>query len=482
MLRRRTWLAAMAAASFVAVAVAQGCGTSFPDSGFDNLTGDSGNGFDGTGPGNFGGGNSKDGQAPDDAPWDGAACETSSAQAFRLPIYMQMVLDGSGSMDGLQIANNKSFYRPQDRQVDHLNPKRPPTLRDNGSDPTCTDPPIVVCGAGYRAPDYDQWVGLTGKKWIAARDALDAFWDQLAKHSDSTFGVGFSLFSSTDPGDVPLTIVDAKQDTTLQKRVNPTGAGASRVYATGGTPLYDSINANGVYLQRFDPANPPTSLAASGKRVMVVITDGVPTPRGNNSQSDEDKACIKEVTDFHAGTPQITTFVIGVGDPTTSDKSDFDATFLGALAVAGGAAPAGCNANWDKGDTTTTPCHFQITPSDKDSAETLAAKFTAAITKIRDIIVPCDFALQLASGVDAGQVDPAKVNVVYTPGNGAPEEQLSNSATNGWTYNPYNVDAGELPTKVTLNGAACSNLKADAGGKIKIVLGCKTGEPVIRIY
>jgi len=32
-----------------------------------------------------------------------------------------------------------------------------------------------------------------------------------------------------------------------------------------------------------------------------------------------------------------------------------------------------------------------------------------------------------------------------------------------------------------LNGASCSTLKKDPGGKIRIVLGCKTDDPVIKV-
>jgi len=473
---RRTLLVALPAIASIVGVIAQGCSTGTEDmSEFGNYaqSGEGGGGPNGSDDGggiSIGDGGLGNGK---DASWDGTACAGARAEAFRVPIYMQVVQDGSGSMDAYN-GDPPNTYIPGAREKDPLNPTRP-SKRDDGSNPC---PFLGACD--------ETWLGLTGKKWLAARSSLGSFVDSLANEQNTTFGVGLLLFSSTNPGnggdytrvDVPINKVDRNQAGRIQQRMAPTGHGAATVYPNGGTPLYTSITGQGAVLAKFDPANPPTSLAAGGKRVLVVITDGVPTPRGGNSQAQENESVRAAVAALRTGNPSITTFVVGVGDP-TADPGDYDETLLGAMALAGGAAPAGCNPNWANGDTATKPCHFQITPGARSSQQ-IAADFIAAMNSIRDIVVPCDFPLEKASA-DAGQIDPERVNVVYEPGDGTAPQQLKHDTTNGWVYNNYNADAGESPSKITLNGASCSTLKKDPGGKIRIVLGCKTDDPVIKV-
>jgi len=69
-------------------------------------------------------------------------------------------------------------------------------------------------------------------------------------------------------------------------------------------------------------------------------------------------------------------------------------------------------------------------------------------------------------------IDPSSVNVVYANGAGQ-ESQIAKDAANGWTY-----DNEGNPSKVILNGTACTALKADAAAKVTIVIGCPTGTEV----
>ncbi|WP_394844517.1 hypothetical protein LZC95_46620 [Pendulispora brunnea] len=471
---RRTLLVALPAIASIVAVIAQGCSTGTEDmSEFPNLS-QSGNG----GPnGNDDGGGVSIGEggigSGRDASWDGTACAGARAEAFRVPVYMQIVQDGSGSMDAYN-GDPPNTYIPGGREKDPLNPNRP-AKRDDGKNPC---PLIGACD--------ESWFGLTGKKWLAARGSLGSFVDSLSNEQNTTFGVGFLLFSSTEPAnggdysriDIPINRVDANQAASIKQRMAPKSNGAATVYPQGGTPLYASITGQGAVLARFDPANPPTSLASGGKRVLVVITDGVPSPREGYSQPQENEAVRQAVAALKAGNPSITTYVIGVGDP-TSDVGDYDEGLLGKMAVAGGSPAPGCNPNWADGDPNSIPCHFQITPGERNSQQ-IAADFIRAMNSIRDIVVPCDFPLEKSSA-DAGQIDPERVNVVYEPGNGGAPQQLKHDSSNGWIYNNYNADAGELPSKITLNGASCNTLRSDPGGKIRIVLGCKTDDPVIKV-
>lgn len=83
----------------------------------------------------------------------------------------------------------------------------------------------------------------------------------------------------------------------------------------------------------------------------------------------------------------------------------------------------------------------------------------------------CEFVVPAPK--DGGAIDPNKVNVTFTPKGGSPEDVLQDNnkpceqGANGWQW-----DATK--TKVLLCGPICDKAKADDGGKIDIVVGCKT--------
>ena len=397
------------------VALGQGCGTSNGSTFDDGDKGSSGTsggtssgGFD---PNAVDGGSSSGGDGGGDG---GAECATASAEAKRIPVYMQFIVDGSGSMDGLN--STGTAYIAGERETDPLDPTR-----------------------------------LTGRKWIALRGALSAFFDDLAAKPDPNFAVGMYLFSSstTKPAnqvDVPISFVDAAHATALKNRLLPP------IFPSGGTPLAASMNGQLPFLEAYTPAPP---VQPGGKLVLVVMTDGIP--------SDGKQACLTAASTALAGTPSILTFAVGVGDETASATNVYDEVFMGDLAEAGGTAPAGCNTSWSDTNKTGTPCHFQITPGAK-TAQQIQADFLAAVNDIRDIVSSCELALDFTSG----DVDPTKVNVVFTSGAGQ-STQINQDGTNGWTY-----DDPKAPKKVILHGASCNTLKGDPNGKVKIVLGCKT--------
>jgi hypothetical protein len=88
----------------------------------------------------------------------------------------------------------------------------------------------------------------------------------------------------------------------------------------------------------------------------------------------------------------------------------------------------------------------------------------------------CEFAVPAPEG---GTVDPDKVNVKYTPGDGSPPEDVlrddnaecvpsdGGPGANGWQWN---VDQ----TKIILCGPICDAVRNDDDGQIDIELGCET--------
>jgi hypothetical protein len=408
------------AALGLALVAAQGCGSSAGSEFDDGSSGSSGgkssgnsSGFDPKDGDRDGGGGSSGG--------DGEECATASAEAKRTPVYMLLVVDGSGSMDGLN--SSGTAYLAGERENDTLAPTRP-------TSPTA---------------------GLTGRKWLALRGALAAFFDDVASKNDKNLAVGMYLFSSNTPKstsqvDVPISFVDGAHATALKNRLLPS------VFPGGSTPLAASMNGQIPILDAYTPQAP---VEPGGKYVLVVMTDGIP--------SDGTTACINAASSALAGSKKMLTFAVGVGDPTASSTNVYDEVFMGNLAEAGGTAAPGCNTNWSDTNTSGIPCHFQITPGSKSSAQ-IQAEFLGAIDQIRESVTSCELALDLKDG----DIDPTKVNVEFTAGSGQ-VSQLQQDPANGWTY-----DDPSAPKKVILHGSACSTLKSDPSGKIRIIVGCKT--------
>ncbi|MDF2692304.1 MAG: hypothetical protein K0S65_687 [Labilithrix sp.] len=386
----------------------------------------------------------------------GPSCATAEAIAAREPVYLDIILDGSRSMDGhgSTSAGCDSAYSHGNASTCFVaNAREPDSLAPNRS--------LKVCHAeGDNVNQCSSYRGLTGKKWLAVRGALLAFFDAAKAKADPRFGLGMYLFGSEIPKaanawDVQPGFVDDAQLAKLRARISP-----DNFPTASGTPLKGSINGQAPLLRDFVPVAP---LEAGGKRVLVVVTDGAAT---DCSSAPACPDIVNAVTQLKDAATSITTFVIGVGDPAATSDSVYSETFLSNLANAGGAAPAGCNAAWDGQNPTGTPCHFQVTPGAKSAAQ-IQAEMSAAFDSIAAKVQSCELTLSKTS-----PIDPVKVNVVFADGAGK-ESQVAKDDANGWSY-----DNETDPSKVILNGSACAALKADPSAKVTIVIGCPTGTEV----
>jgi uncharacterized protein YegL len=331
-----------------------------------------------------------------------AGCATASAAASRAPVYMLFVLDGSGSMG-----------------------------QEN--------------------------------KWTAVTGALNSMFSTM--ENDPGMGAGLIVFAdtldqtmSTGPGpypepgiDVPIGYVTTAQDSALDARM--TGSPDSN------TPTYYALQGGYGELGSFTPGSP---LETGGSKVLVLITDGVPTDHycatshaGTNYPTNP---CVEMAATQDSASSPVLTFVIGVGQFPSSDAQDFDPAFLGNLALAGGGAPAGCDPN--ETQTSSNLCYFEVDPTQASSATTLQAAFTNALDAIRGQVQSCTFPLE-STGL--GAINAGLVNVTL---DGAAVPQ---SPTNGWTF-----DDPQDPTAIIFNGAACAEVKNDATAKVSIVVGCAT--------
>ncbi len=336
----------------------------------------------------------------------GAGCATASSEAKRQPVYLLFVLDGSGSMN-----------------------------QDN--------------------------------KWTAVVPALQSIFSQMESAGDTGIGAGLIVFSDTnDPttgsgpypssADVSVSLVDAAHQAALDKRL----AGMPQ----NGTPTHAALTGGYGELEAFAPAAP---LQAGGKKVLVLITDGVPTDDCMSIpllSSYSTNACVVLAgNELKAAAPKgpIDTFVIGVGDFSAGSffgLGGIDPSFLGNLAQAGGTGPSGCNPN--ETSSTSDLCYFEIDPSTAPTASQLQQKFETALNAIRGRVVSCTYPLQ---GSNLNNVDPTLVNVEVDG------KTILQNATNGWTY-----DDPTSPTEIILHGAACTSAETNLTAKVSIVVGCAT--------
>jgi von Willebrand factor type A domain len=278
-----------------------------------------------------------------------AACATGTARALLSPIYLLVVLDGSGSM------------------------------------------------------------GEDGK-WTSVVPALEALADDLQERGDPSYGMGLTVFSDTNDStmgngpyptmDIPIAFVDANQAAAIHARLDS----AQPMYQT---PTLAVLTGQYSAMEQYTP--PPT-LLPGGKKVVLFMTDGVPFPDDGGTQQD---ASIAAAAAEFAKTPPagpIVTLAVGIGYFFPYDPLDYDPVFMGELAVAGGAPNVPCDPQ-DVGDPTMF-CHFQVTPLGSSGDQGgLEAEFITVLDSARGKVASCTLTLDRPDGGEA--INPSLVNVVF---------------------------------------------------------------------
>jgi hypothetical protein len=346
----------------------------------------------------------------------------------------------------------------------------PPSLTLDGS--AHTSPPLGDGGcatatvAAKRRPAYLMFVQdgsdsmAEENKWAAVVPALQSIFGQMKTAADPGIAAGLILFpggeSATGPyptaADVPLAFVSAAQAAALDGRFD---AGLAL-----GTPTEAALEGAYGELEAFQPKSP---LDPGGKKIVVLITDGVPTDGCADllGTGDSMNPCVQlAATKLSEAAPQgpIETFVIGVGDFPSTDSTQFDPAFLGNVAQSGGTGATGCNPN--ETASTSDLCYFEIDPSKSQTASQLQLQFETALDAIRGQVVSCSYPIEQSG---SGKFDPSKVNVEV---NG---QTILQDPKNGWTY-----DNPTAPTEILLHGTACTGAMATVSAQVSIVLGCAT--------
>ncbi len=274
--------------------------------------------------------------------------------------------------------------------------------------------------------------GTNTTRWEALHAAVQSFTEN-PKAADIRAGIGF--FSLSGTGDdtldcnpssfaapsVPLALISENGPELV--------AAMDRVTPGGLTPTVPALQGAISYARSSAQANRGRATA------VVLVTDGFPTQCDNEPDHISQAALTGYQSPEH-----IRTFVIGVGDVAKFNLDNY--------ARSGGTKSAYLT---DAGDVTTT--------------------FVSALNNITNRALACEY--QLPPPPEGMKLDTTKVQVVYTPASGDPEEvpsipSLSDCAKNpngGWYY-----DDIDSPSKISVCPCTCSRLQA---GRVDVRLGCK---------
>ena len=198
----------------------------------------------------------------------------------------------------------------------------------------------------------------------------------------------------------------------------------------GNTPTVPSIQGALAYAQGYATANPTHHVS------VVYATDGYPMGCDGNNTIDNAAAAAAAAL---SGTPSIQTYVLGVGRNVAS---------LNQIAASGG----------------TTQAYLIDTTGDA------AAELATALASIRsNVLLGCTYTIPAPPA--GQQLDLSKVNVEYTDPSGHVTDVLRDpsqtACTQGWQYSADK-------TQINLCGSLCDSVKANPGGKLKVLFGCTT--------
>jgi hypothetical protein len=180
--------------------------------------------------------------------------------------------------------------------------------------------------------------------------------------------------------------------------------------------------------------------------VVLLVTDGEPTtctPKDIN-----EIAAIAAVG--LASTPRVSTFVVGL-----ASVGEVDIANLDTIAKAGGTE------------------HALLV----DNTKNVTTQLLSAFESIRRAALSCELQVPIPT---EGTLDYGKVNVLFVPGKGGPQQTLTyvgsaahcDPVKGGWYYD---VDPSMgIPTKIEICPATCGVFQTDTNGTVNIEVGCVT--------
>ena len=272
-------------------------------------------------------------------------------------------------------------------------------------------------------------------KWDAVTHALDAFFTdpasaglRVALRFFPDAGCDSLTCSETECAKplvdlAPLTLAAAPADAQEQALV---AAVASR-QPGGDTPMYAALAGAEAWGGKHQNGQP------GEKATVVLVTDG--EPNGCN----DDMLAIASLATGARLKHGVLTYAVGLAG------SNVD--HMNLVAEAGGTKQA-----------------FFIGGGD------VGAALLAALKQIEGDQIACDLALPTPPN---GKLDTAKVNVVYTPGDGSAPLTIGRVDDASFcTHGGWHFDDPNAPTKVVLCDSTCAAVRTDVAAKVEIVLGC----------
>jgi uncharacterized protein YegL len=313
----------------------------------------------------------------------------------------------------------------------------------SSSQTTITRTPVVIEFVVDQSTSMDS---TPLSKWVAARDALLAAFEDMNSVADPATFVGLMRYSGSVGAKVaPGLMGDSSHyDDIVDVIDTPKAAGP------GGTETLGALNSAYAVVEKFKPPASSGLALDDLKRIVVLVSDGVPTA----GTQDDIEALAKEKFEMSAPKGPIPTFSIGIGPWPTA--SGYDPKFMGRIAVNGGTAPPNCDV--ESADVALA-CHFQVTPGNDATAAKQA--FLDALNTIRALTASCEFGFTATK-----ETDLKKIEVIVTNKDGS-TQPIPQDADHGWTF-----DDPADPKKVVLHGDACAATNGTVSGRVDVVLGC----------
>jgi hypothetical protein len=405
------------------------------------------------------------------APLGDAACAAQTQKAQQLPLDMYIMLDSSGSMDeqtGTATTSPTKWDAIRQALTAFLNdpssagigvglqyfPLAKPGVpemcmadADCGaggpcafvgvcyfsgtycqSNADCLRGDTCLLGACTMSQQYCSPIGST----CAGRGSPRG--DVCAKVPGLCFG--------RDSCAVPDYAAPAVEIAPLPGSANALVASLTAHMVSGATPTSAALSGAISHAQTLAKAN------AGHRAVVLLATDGVPDECTPNDAMGVASIAASGL----AGTPSISTFVIGVFAPSEAQQAQ---TTLDAIANAGG-----------------TKQSFVI-----NQQTNVEQSFLAALNSVRTAALSCDFKVPTAA---AGQtLDYYAVNVQFTSGAGKAvtignvhDKSACDARQGGWFYD---VDPAKgTPQEISICDTSCAQLRADPAGRVDVLVGCKT--------
>jgi hypothetical protein len=398
------------------------------------------------------------------APLGDAACAAHSQKAEQAPLDMYIILDSSGSMDGVTATGPTKWDAVRGALKSFLNDPRSAGIGVGLQYFPLPKPGVPsACGA-------DAECGASGPCLfysVCAKSGTVCASNANCARNDVCLPVGECSVSkdgcipigSTCPGGGTCTKLDGfclGQDScegaayatpAVEVAALPAAAGAlvaslDAHLLSGATPTSAALGGAISHAQAIAKAKP-------GHRAVVLLaTDGVP----DECTPYDAKGIASIAASGLSSASSIATFVIGVFAPADTQAAH---QTLDAIAAAGG-----------------TKQSLVIS-----SGQDVGQAFLAALGSVRTSALSCEFKVPQAS---AGQsVDYYEVNVQFTSGAGKTvtignvhDKAACDARQGGWYYD---VDPGAgTPQTISICDTSCAALQGDAAGRVDVLLGCKT--------